>query len=128
MLQNVSKGMRQNLNLPVHYKNVPVRLLRTRFKAINFIGEPGPQEPYRDFTETIQYCTIQFQIIVRICKQKTITWYHSHKMHLFLPTASQGALHSLRITDHFKVQNQFIPTNPTQKIPHILWILVFLSF
>jgi hypothetical protein len=31
------------------FKNVPVRLLETRFKIRNCISEPGHQEPYRDF-------------------------------------------------------------------------------
>jgi hypothetical protein len=31
------------------WKNIPVRLLGTRFEARNCISEPGTQEPYRDF-------------------------------------------------------------------------------
>jgi hypothetical protein len=43
-------------NLHVHgiTKNVPVRLLGTRFETKNCISEPCPQEPYRDILFEIQ--------------------------------------------------------------------------
>jgi hypothetical protein len=73
------------------FKNIPVRLLGTRFGARYYICEPGPQEPYRDpvvqkkckvmsvtdkfrdFSEQI-FCACAAQVtwpLARICVKET---------------------------------------------------------
>jgi hypothetical protein len=45
-----SPGIKHQWNLQVFQKDVPIRLLGTRFKVWNCICEPGPQDPYKDTT------------------------------------------------------------------------------